>query len=169
MTEMRGDMPQVESSRANLQTLKLIWLALLFCLGIYALLPPLLRLPQSDTVAQFQAVLFVALGAVAIVTVVAVLMIRRLGLVGPLARGELDPDTPEGRSRAFLVTVITWALSESVALYGVVLYLLFHDAVHLYPFLLLALGLLLLQAPRETTFSGGRRPSDLARPDVKIG
>ncbi len=49
------------------------------------------------------------------------LAFRKRALVQPIARGELDPDSEEGRARAMTPFVLNLVLSEAVGLFGLVL------------------------------------------------
>lgn len=155
-------MSEQAAGGAGLQALKFIWLAFLSALVIYALLPLLLRLPEQSVDPQLQAILFIALSIAAVSTIGVIVMIRRAMPAAPV-----NPDSTDARRRTMLVSLVSWALAEAVALFGVVLYVLFRQPLHLYPFLVVAFGLLLLLAPRANRM--GRPSSDLARPDVKIG
>jgi hypothetical protein len=156
-----SDQDEIAANGSGLQVLKILWLAFLFALVIYALLPPLLKLPEEGLDARLQTIVFVVL-AVAAVSVIAVLVVIRR-----MMPSATDPDSPELRRRTLLVSLISWSLAETVALFGVVLYVLSHEPLHLYPFLVVAFGLLLLLAPRESRSAGPS--SRLARPDIKIG
>jgi hypothetical protein len=161
MPESQGNLQG--SGQAGQQIRKLIWLAFLFCIVVYALLPPLLRLPRQEADSQLQAVLFIALAIAAISSIAAIFVVRR-AILSPRPPHEVA-DSPGFQRRTLLAAIVSWSLAEAVALFGVVLYLLFHKPMHLYPFLAVAFGLLLLLAPREQSGGG----ASLARPDVKIG
>lgn len=158
------ELPKDGSGDSGIQVLKIIWLAFLFGLVIYALLPPLLRLPRETPDPQFRAIVFVVLAIAAVSAIAVIFVLRRRSAAAP-AGGE--PEIPENHRGTMAAGLVSWALAEAVALFGVVLYLLFHEPLHLYPFLVVAFGLLLLLAPRER--GSGGPPSHLARPDVKIG
>jgi len=148
-------MSEQTAGSPGLQTLKIIWVAFLSSLVIYALLPLLLRLPPQTPESGFRLVLTIALGLAALFIMS---IVRRLAQTA---------DHPVNRERVVLTRLVSWSLAEAIALFGVVLYVLFHQPLHLYPFLVVAFGLLLLLAPRANHL--GRPSSDLARPDVKIG
>jgi hypothetical protein len=107
-----------------------------------------------------------ALAGVAVSTAVATFVLRRLLIAGPIANRSLDPTTPAGRARFFQAHVFCWVLSESVGIYGLVLYFLYGSRPLLYGFLAGAFVLMLLHAPRQPQVSAS---TDRARPDVKIG
>ena len=65
--------------------------------------------------------------------------------------------------------MILWALSESIGIFGLLLFFLFGASVLFYPFLVASAALLLIHAPRASRLGASVRPEDLARADVKIG
>jgi hypothetical protein len=169
MEEPRGHEPVTPQAQPNLQPLKFIWLALIFSVFIYALLPVVLRLPKIDVDPQFKAILFIALSVVSVATIIAIFVVHKIGLSRTRVSGTSALDTQVERYRKSVIHLISWMLAETIAIYGIVLYLVFHEPMHLYPFIAVAFGLLILLAPREDRSSVGSAHSDLARPDVKIG
>jgi hypothetical protein len=146
----------------------LIWASLVGALAVYGLIPVFVPLPAEPSSAP-QTPLTMALAIVAVGTAVASIAVRRVALVGPIHRGELDPSTESGVARFFAISLVSWALSESIGLYGLVLFFLFRVSGPLYLFLAVAFVLLLYHAPRGDRPMSRSSVEDLARPGVKIG
>jgi len=130
--------------------LRLVWRALLGSLAVYAALPWFLE-PRGD--ASVSAVLLPILTLLAAGTAVGTLVAREMLLVRPIRSGQLRPSLPEGMDRVFQLSIAFWALSESVGLYGLVLYQLSGEPRYLYLFLMAAAGLFFAHRP-------GRLPSE---------
>lgn len=128
-------------------THRLIWWALVASIGIYAAVAYTMAgaLPPRDGT-QIH-VLAAALGVVSITVGMVTIFIRGRMLVGPIKRGELDPRTPAGLQRAFVPFMVCLVLSESVAIYGLVLALLSGRSLYAAPFLMIAIVLLLIHRP----------------------
>ena len=136
---------------------------MLASLALYAVLPLLLS-PSAPAESPLPLVLAVLITAVGVG--VASVFVHQLLLVRPARSGNLDIHTPEGAARRLQIQVFCWGLAESVAIGGLVLWLLLGQAGLLYPFLAGSALLLVIFAPRETSLRTAR---DLADPDVKIG
>lgn len=131
-------MPRTQPQAPTLQTLRIIWRALLGSLGLYAALPWFLR---SGAREESVDALLLILIAVAVVTGVATFAVRELLLVRPIRSGALRVDTDTGLARVTQISVVLWALCESVGLYGLVLYQLSGEPRYLYLFLMASAGL----------------------------
>jgi hypothetical protein len=129
---------------ATLEQLRIIWRALLASLAVYSALPLLLR-PAGD--AESTRVLLLALMAIAALTAIGTLVARERLLVGPIRSGELSLTTPEGQTRVSTLCITLWALSESIGLYGILLYALSGEARYLYLFLMASAGLFFAHRP----------------------
>jgi hypothetical protein len=103
-------------------TNRILWWALLVALGIYVAMAHLVTLPASGPAPV--ATLLPAFIAVAVAVAIGSLLVRRRLLAGPIQSGEIDPATPAGLQRAIPPFIINLALSESVAILGLVLSLL---------------------------------------------
>ena len=68
----------------------------------------------------------------------------------------------EGRFQSW--SIIGWALTESVVIYGLVLAFLSHDPTQLLPFLLVGLVAMALQMPREETLFTMYKAAGLPEP-----
>ena len=108
-----------------------------------------------------------AFSIVGVATGVASLVMRQLLLVRPARAGTLDPSSPAGMQRVSTGLLMCWVFSESIGIYGLVLFFLYRVPGLLYPFIGAAVARMLVHAPRRlpTPAASSR---DLARPDVKI-
>jgi uncharacterized membrane protein YhaH (DUF805 family) len=133
-----------------------IWAAMAVSLLVYLAIPLFLPAPPMAYETTDFGVLFTALGVVAVLTSVASLLLRRAVVIQPLQRGTLDPDSATGAQRLTQALVLTWALSEAVAIYGLVLYLLTRQVQLMVPFIMMSACLLVVHAPRHME-AGARR------------
>lgn len=150
------------------QQLWIVWGVMLGTLVLYAAMPLLLPAP-TGTPSEPQPIFVGALAFFALFGGLATLVIRRVGLIRPARDGSLDVHSPAGGARFFSMSVITWALSEAVGIYGLILFLMFRRPSLLYPFLAAAALLLLVHAPRTSPLTPPAATRRLAQPDVKIG
>jgi hypothetical protein len=130
-------------------TARIIWLGMLLAVGAYLLVLVALLgsdaapAPIADVATLRRALMFVT------VTVVVVLFWLRRRL--PLAA--FGPDRPTPSAQDVSTTyIVCWALSESVALLGLVLGLLSRSIGEAYPFFIVATALLVWQRPRAEHF-----------------
>ena len=142
----------------------ILWGSMLASLGVYAALPALLPAPEEPVALSLPLVGGLLVGAVVVGPTSVVL--RHALLVRPARSGQLDIGSAEGRARWLQVSVALWAMSESVGIAGLVLWILYRQPGLLYPFLAGAALLLVVHAPRSASLLSSR---DLARPDVRIG
>ena len=141
-----------------------IWGSMLASLAVYAALPSLLppaEAPPAPSIPLVGALLgfSFAVGAASVV-------LRHVLLVRPARSGKLDITRPEGSARWLQISVLLWALAESVGIAGLALWFVHRDPGLLYPFLAGAALLMVVHAPRTASLLSVR---DLARPSVKIG
>lgn len=146
-------------------TLWIIWGTLLASLGIYAALP-LLVTPAGEGMGEGARILTLCLVAVAVATAAATFILKRVLVVAPVARGEMDAKTPRGAQRIQLGYVVCWALAESIGVYGLVLYFLTHSVTTMLPFIVGSALLLVAHAPRAADSERAHDSPELAqRPD----
>jgi hypothetical protein len=146
-----------------LRSAKLVWWALLASLGIYAVLPFTEALGGSPPPAAAPA-LVPALGLVAAGLATLTLVIRRRWLEQPLRRGDLDLATAAGAQRFLTTCLLTWVLSESIGIYGLVLFFLTRDRRPLLSFVAAAALLLLHHRPGRPLPERDLRPGEPPRP-----
>jgi F0F1-type ATP synthase membrane subunit c/vacuolar-type H+-ATPase subunit K len=125
-------------------TARIVWIALLVAVGMYvlvlaALLGPHATLPVAGDVATLRRVLMLlTVGPVA-----ALLWLRRRL---PLAAYGTERPTPDAQS-VMTTYVVCWALSEAIALLGLVLGLLAQTIGEAYGFFIVGAALLVWQRP----------------------
>lgn len=116
-------MQQPDSQR--LLTLRIIWGALLSSLSIYAGLTFILQ-PPAGFVPNEQGALFIGVfAAVSITQLTLIPFLRQLLFWKPLGRGDIAPD--QLIQRFFTASIVSWALCEAVAVFGLTLYMLTYE------------------------------------------
>ena len=139
----------------TLETQRIIWRALLASLALYGTFPWFIRLERS---AESLDPLFLRMiMGVAFCIGIGSLAARQVLLVRPIRAGELIPNTDAGLARVGRISIVLWALSEAVGLYGLMLYMLSGEARHLYLFLMAATGLFFAHRPGRLPASGQQR------------
>ena len=86
----------------------------------------------------------------------AALVLWKMRRNDPIRSGALDPDSAGGRAALRRVSIVCWALVESIAIFGLVLVVLRRTAMPGTIFLAGSLALQLLFAPRTPSRTGGR-------------
>jgi hypothetical protein len=116
----------------------------------------------SPTDPDFIRVTSVALGFVALIEAIGIIVLFRRGAILPIREGRLDPTSGVGIGRLLMVLIACWALAESIAIYGAVLQFL-GSQVHCWtPFSVAGAVLLLAVRPWHRGLSRPPRSSDLA-------
>ena len=113
--------------------------------------------------------LLAAMASVAGTTALASVVIRVRLLVRPAHAGRLDLRQPEGAQRFLVISILTWALSESVAIYGFACFMLSGSFAVMLPFIAASLALFAYHAPRLAPLSSPPNMADLARRPDPIG
>jgi len=126
-----------------------IWAAMAVSLLVYLSIPLFMPAPPMAYETTDFGVLFTVLGVVAVLTSVASLVLRRAIVIQPLQTGTLDPESAAGAQRLTQAFVLTWAMSEAVAICGLVLYLLTRQVQLMVPFIMMSACLLVFHAPRH--------------------
>jgi len=152
----------------QIQQLWVVWACLVVSLFIYGAMPLMLQPPQAPPPPP-QASFIGALAFVGLMTAVATILLRRFAIVQPVRSGNMDITTTAGAARFFTISLLTWVLSESIGIYGLVSFFLYRVAALLYPFLAVAFLLMIFHAPRTGSLRADPSSADLARPDIKIG
>jgi hypothetical protein len=155
----------VSAAATNAATTRwILWAALLAAVAIHAALPLLLPLEPTPAHLGPLRVLFPGLALAAAAGGVA---LHRVGLVRPIARGALDPASPDAAPRVTAVFVVAWALAEVPAILGLVLAVLTGQPTAGWGLALLSVASLVLLAPRVA--SPPPSAASLATSDRKIG
>lgn len=164
-----------ETIRARLRVLTIVCAALMASVIIYGAIPFLVTPADPDQ--EPQAVLLPVLGFVSLMMLPITLVARKvllgaIALLGPdeLAVSRADPmdremaaDQLTGKlARYFNGTIVSMALAESIAIYGLVLAFVGFPPVTAIPFCLLALAAQAIFFPRASALLGLLDPAALA-------
>lgn len=113
-------------------TLWIIWGGLLVSMLIYGAIVPMLDTGAQMDVETFQTYAIV-LSLVAASEVPIIWALRRMTFVNRLTRGDFSDE--QAVSQAYFTTsVITWALCESIVIYGFILAFFSNDVLYYVPF-----------------------------------
>ena len=143
---------------------RLVFGALLASVGIYGVV---VHVAAAGMEVTAPPMLRIALAGAAVVTAAAIPVLRRV-LMPPVEEaspyhGHATPLptelSPELTRKVWTVSVLVWALSEAVAVYGVVLAFGFGDPQQFWPFGGAAVVLLLTNAPRRARLEAVARAS----------
>jgi hypothetical protein len=93
-----------------------------------------------------------------VVVAVGTLIYRRRALVEPIQAGQLDPSSKEGFAKAFTPLILNLVLTESIAIYGLVLAFLSHRPGLALPFAIGAFALMYLHRPTAPDLSPPATP-----------
>lgn len=120
----------------------MIWGGMLFSLGVYA--GVLIAVPRPDAMPweELQTML-IALSAVAVAEIPMIIFLRKMFFFVRLVDGDFD-DEEELEAGYFTTSIISWALAESIAIYGFVLAFMGGMIDLYYPFAVTSTALLLL-------------------------
>jgi hypothetical protein len=140
----------------------IVWAALLSSQLVYLMVP----IPPREAVVE--PVFVWALGFVALVEAVGIVVFLRVALFGPIRRGELDSATKPGEQRTFVVLLVAWTLAESIAIYGLVLRFLQFERPYTLPFAIAAALLCAYSHPWSSALRKPPSSTDLARSGTPI-
>jgi hypothetical protein len=101
----------------NTIVVKIVWISLIVSQCIYLGLP----VPEAAGGRDDLPMLAGALAFVALSEAVGAFAWFRIGAVGRIQGGHIDPSSVEGAGQLFQVLIVCWVLAESIAIYGLVL------------------------------------------------
>ena len=116
---------------------------------------------SSRNIKEVNIYLVVALSIVAAIELLIGFAIRYFALTRPAKRGTFTLSSIGRKIRFFLVHFFNWSIGESIAIYGMVLYLLYGKLAFLLVFSAVGLGTVLLHAPRLKPFQPNEETQDL--------
>ena len=125
---------------------RIVWVVLIVSQLIYPFVPAREVAAERTVPAIFVTVL----GAVAASQAIGLVVWFRLGAVGRVQSGRVDPGTTEGNAMLFQVLVLCWVLAESIAIYGLVVRFMGGTLVQWAPFAVAALVLMGVTNPFQT-------------------
>jgi len=105
----------MQQQAPNKMVTRILWVVLVFSQCIY------LVIPSPESVGGPPPMFPAILGAVAVAQAAGVLLFFRVAGVSKVRAGALDPLTAEGLGRLFVVLIMSWVLTEGIAIYGLVL------------------------------------------------
>jgi len=124
----------------------ILWGALLASVGLYGVVAHVLETPGSDISRGMLRTLAYVFAAVSIAEVAITWWLRKTMYFD--GSGETDSGE-QGRAQSlFTMSIITWAICESVAIYGLVLRVLSGQIAYFYPFAAASFLLFVLYRPR---------------------
>jgi len=133
-------MPEPSSYAQRMITFRLIYLGLLAALGIYGLIA-WQTAQRGEPIHPVEPIFLYALCGVVVAEMVAIRVLRRMLLPAMKAPTSLSDDPPieshaaEGAvAKLFTANIITWAMCESMAIYGLVLVFMSFDFRYFPPF-----------------------------------
>jgi len=146
-----------------------IWIALLSSLGFYLMICKVVenRIPVSMEGSQLEVFKY-ALFAISAMTLAGAFIFRKVVLhkiARPVKGDALQTDAHPAVARYLIVLVIVMALSESVGIYGMVLFFISKDTVSLYQLMTLsAIAMLVLRPKKDELIDIARKmkPGDNA-------
>jgi hypothetical protein len=130
----------MQSTRKFIQTVRYILAA-----AVVMYLLVILRIPSSTTA---NPVMLRALGVLAIAETILIFVLRRIQVLPAEAALESQPQDPKALLRWRQGYVVTYSISLSIALYGLVLHFLGFSLLQILPFFLAGLALILFLRPR---------------------
>jgi hypothetical protein len=143
-------------------TLWILWGALFFTLFIYLLVLYITTTNAEGFEApdpEFISTIRMAFGVIAVGEIAAIFVLRHVTFFSKLADGDIA-SVEELRGKYMTTCILSWALSESIAIYGLVLAFLTHNLVYYFIFLAPAATLYLILRPQlgryEDTFAEQR-------------
>lgn len=133
-------------------SLWIVWAALSGSVLACAVIAFLQTRAAASIDASFPQTLYLVLLGMGLSNALVSVVIRQFLLVRAVRRGTLDLQTSAGSQRAFVLFLVTWALSETLGIFGLVIVLLGASFVSGIPFWGLALVLMLLHRPTLNFF-----------------
>ncbi|MEJ2157401.1 MAG: hypothetical protein P8X96_18890 [Desulfobacteraceae bacterium] len=106
----------------------------------------------NSSISEMNIIFIVALSIFSIIQISLTLVIRYFALIRPAIRSTFRINTTGGGIRFFLVNFLNWALAESVAVYGMVLYFMYGKILFLLVFGFVGFGALIFHVPRYKPF-----------------
>lgn len=125
-----------------------IWIAFVFAVFLYVVIGFFLQgtvLLEPTQVKTLEWVFF----ALSLVCAAGALLLRWKGIHEPIQMKTLDLNTTAGQTKYLTLSILAWALSESIAIFGLVMTILSGNFYTGLPYSLASLILLALQTPRE--------------------
>ncbi len=123
----------------------IIWGALTSTIFVYLLIGNLLQ----GTSQAINPTVFWLLAGLSVVHAVMVVALRQILVMQRIGKGQINPATADGMKKLLVVSIVLWALAESIAIYGFVAVLLGAPFAHFGGFIAAALFLLAYCRPQR--------------------
>ena len=156
----------MNNSQSARATRQITWFILLGSITVYAAMPMAIAGSEAPLEPMLVTVLAVVAAMTGIASFVVPGVIRRIP----------SKNSEERAARSYQALLVGWALCETIAIYGLVLYVLGAGTTWLWGLSAVAFILMGMQSPRDPEMSldgasgaGAMDSHELARPDVKIG
>lgn len=146
------------------QNLIVVWVVLAVAQVVYLIYPA----PHREGDAVPSDVFAAALGAVAVVQSIGIVMLLRVRAFNPVRTGRLDPASKSGNVQLFSTLLLAWVLCIGIAMYGLVLRFLHFERAYTLPFALAAACLFLLARPWNAKLKKPSNAADLASSNAPI-
>lgn len=129
------------------KTLWFIWGAMVYSILLYLGVAYLLVKPSSAVSSEFIDSIAIFLIFLAILSAGMSIVVRLKLLTAPLQDGRIDLSSPQGAQKYQTISIISWALDESIAIFGLVFVVTSGVYYYAVPFCVVSLVLLALHRP----------------------
>lgn len=110
------------------------------------------KLSPTDIDSDWFIIVAITISVLTLFEALLTIIVRHFILVRPSMRGTFNIQTFQGRMRFLLVSILNWIIVDSVAFYGVVLYVMSDRIEFMYSFGLVGLSLLIIHSPRFSPY-----------------
>lgn len=124
----------------------ILWGALLSSTLVYPVISFVLKAPEDFQAAEGFDVLAIAMGGAAVSSAVMSFVLKHLLFGKPASQGKATRQTWQ------TAHIISWAMSESVAIFGFVLFMLSYQQMYMAPFMAGSWLLFALHFPKKSSF-----------------
>lgn len=122
------------STNSNISMMWIVWGSLLASVFIYGIVGYVVTAEPSEALnSEIVPTLFPILALLSVMILPLILFFRKMMLYGPLENGAIET-IEQLRTRAFTPYMVSWALSESVAIYGFLLTFLSYNMDYYFGF-----------------------------------
>jgi hypothetical protein len=129
------------------KTLWFIWSAMVYSILIYLGVAYFLVRSTSAASPEFVPAFAIFTIFLALLSVGMSIVIRMKLLSGPMQEGKLDLASPQGMQKYQTISIISWALDETIAIFGLVLVVISGVFYYAIPYCVVSLVLLALHRP----------------------
>lgn len=131
-----------------------IWASFVMGIFVYFFIAYTVKVDYTPVVGAAPKPLMAIFAVESVVMAVTSVAMRKYALVNLLRKGKLKPGSPEEIKRTMIVFIAAWALSEGIAIFGLVLRFNGHFIKDMLYFAGFALLMLAYHAPRSSIYLG---------------